>query len=465
MIAAGTKGAGRYFCPLNETAREQEYLGQLADSLLNQARRAGAAQASVTLRSELHQDARARCGKVEYRQELRPRGLELSVWRNNQRGNARIAGLAPPLIDEALSRAMAMTQGARTDNSWTYCPGLPPASLMAIDMEDLCLWHPGHADLNHLAEQALAMDQAAGEMASSESGSEGASASFTACISLLANSHGFRGWHHSTIWLQHCLAVAGASGAMQRGWDWDRQCSQVELVPASQIGSQAALRAQSRVGARVATSGIMAVLFAPDAAVWLINDLVVAVSGQIIADGTSFLSGSLGKRIFPPMICIDEKPRLPRALESMNFDNEGVATRNMPLVVDGQLERYMLDFRSAKRLGMNSTGNAGGTRNLIVNPGAKSRDELVAGLHTGLLVTELMGHQSNPHTGEFSRVVNGFMIENGEIAYPVSGTTVTGRLSDMYQAIVALGNDIETRRCIQTPSILMDALSVAGSGR
>ncbi|MCA1780213.1 MAG: TldD/PmbA family protein [Xanthomonadaceae bacterium] len=447
---------GRNCWPLDQ--HESEVLVETAQWLLGQARQRGAEQAAFTIVSALERTVHARGGVATQVEQARPRHIQLTVYTGSACGVSSTTDLDRSALLEALEHAMAIARYARPD----VHAGLPPATLLASDQTDLDLWHPCDLEPSTLAERALAMEQSVVDTGSSFC--EAAVVGFRAEISIHANSLGFVGTHATTTFLQHCIAVARDQQGMQRGWDWDQQCQWPLLSSAEQVGRQAAQRAVEQLGARPAPAGVVPVLFAPDAAVWLFNHLVEAVKGPRIAGGTSFLAGALDQAVFPDAVRIEEQPRLPRALASRNFDDEGVATRELPLIVDGRLVRFMLDCRSASRLEMESTGNAGEARNLVILPGTKSRSELVAGMSRGLLVTDLLGHDADLISGEYSRGVSGFWIENGEVAYPVQATTIAGNLREMFSRVQTVGRDVESRRWIHTPSVLIDGMTVA-SGR
>ena len=203
-------------------------------------------------------------------------------------------------------------------------------------------------------------------------------------------------------------------------------------------------------------------LFDNSVALGLIRHLVGAVSGGNLYRRSSFLLDAVGQQLFPEWVQIDEDPHLPGAARSSSFDSEGVATRQQPLIEAGILRRYVLGSYSARKLGLETTANAGGVRNLVFSPGTKRFDELVAEMGRGLIVTEVMGQGVNLVTGDYSRGASGFWVEDGRIAYPVEEITIAGNLRDMFAGLVAAGSDLETRRNVQVPSLLLDGMTVAG---
>ncbi|MFN2335245.1 MAG: metallopeptidase TldD-related protein, partial [Wenzhouxiangellaceae bacterium] len=262
---------------------------------------------------------------------------------------------------------------------------------------------------------------------------------------------------------QSCVLVARDPSGMQRDWDWDDQCRIDQLKPASETGREAARRCLRRLGAQPAPTGKTRVLFDPDTSRGLIGHLVGAVSGGNLYRRSSFLLDKCGQSIFPEWVRIDEQPHLPGASRSSSFDSEGVATTPRALVDRGVLERYVLGSYSARKLDLETTGNAGGVRNLIFQPGPHSFTEMLQKLDCGLLVTDVMGQGVNLVTGDYSRGATGFWVENGEIAWPVEEITIAANLADLFSGLVAAGDDLETRRNIQAPSLLFESMTVAGN--
>jgi PmbA protein len=281
-------------------------------------------------------------------------------------------------------------------------------------------------------------------------------------IGVYANSHGFTGSDRHTRYGQSCVLVASDDGGMQRDWDWDDRVEYGQLVEPEVTGREAARRAAARLGPRRMPKGRMPVLFTPEVALSLVRHLVGAASGGNLYRRASFLVDAAGTRILPEWVRIDERPHLAGAIRSSSFDGEGVATREAPLVRDGVLTRYVLGSYSARKLGLETTGNAGGVRNLIFAPGEQDFDGLVASMEQGLVVTEVMGQGVNLVTGDYSRGASGFRVEDGRIAHPVEEITIAGNLRDMFAGLRAAGSDLEARRNIRVPSLLIDGMTVAG---
>jgi PmbA protein len=287
-------------------------------------------------------------------------------------------------------------------------------------------------------------------------------------LSVYANSHGFVGRERGTRHSLSLALIAGDEAGMQRDYSYDTVRSAGDFMSARVLGDKAAERTLARVGARRLSTRQSAVLFSPEIARGLIGHLVGAVSGGALYRRASFLLDHAGKQVMPAWLNIVERPHLPRGQGSGAFDAEGVATRDSVLIENGVLARYVLSSYSARKLGLESTGNAGGIHNMVVEPGhadggaADDFDGMLRRLGTGLLVTEVMGQGVNTITGDYSRGAAGFWVENGEIAYPVEEITIAANLRDMYTGIVAVGADVDKRSHLLTGSILVDRMTIAG---
>ncbi len=437
---------------------EQALLSDIAQGLLRQARAGGADQAEVRLSSSLSREVSVRLGEVDTLEEARDRGVTLTVYRNKASGTATTGDLSPAALERAVRQALAIATHTQPDPAG----GLADADLMAETLEDFGRWHPATPDMNELLERARAIEAAGREVDPRIDNSEGAGVSTSAVVGVYANSHGFLGTDRYTDYGQSCVLIARDEQGMQRDWDWDDQGRFDALAAPERTGRGAAERALRRLGARRAPTGPTPVLFTPDTALGLIRHLVGAASGGNLYRRSSFLLDRCGDRIFPDFVRIDEDPHLPGALRSSSFDAEGVATKPAPLIDGGRLVRYLLGSYSARKLDLETTGNAGGVRNLRVRPGEASQAELIRRMDRGLVVTEVMGQGVNLVTGDYSRGASGYWVENGEVAYPVEEITIAGNLSDLFAGIEALGSDLETRRNVQTPSILLARMTVAG---
>ena len=436
---------------------ELDRLAEQATDLIRRARAAGASQAEVSASVETGLNLNVRLGAVETVERTRDRGFTLTVYFGQHKGSASTADLKPESIAATLAQACAIARYTEADPA----AGLADAALMAGAVPDLDLWHPWALEVD----AAVALGQRiedAGRALAGISNSEGATVSSSAQIGVYANSHGFVGRERETQHSLSCVLIAGSGESMQRDYWWDAARAAPDLMAPEAIGRKAAERTLARLGARRLGTRQCPVLFAPEAARSLLGHLVSAVSGGALYRRASFLLDHAGKAIFPAHVHLTEHPQLRRGPASAAFDAEGVTTREQPLVRAGVLERYVLGSYSARKLGLTTTGNAGGVRNLAISPGTQDFDALVRGMGRGLVVTELMGQGASTITGDYSRGASGFWVEDGAIAYPVHEVTIAGNLRQMYQNIVALGDDVDVRGTIRCGSLLIGEMTIAG---
>lgn len=450
--------AGGVNAILDNPERETELLVGIARRVLDRARAGGAGQAEVSVSSSLAREAGVRLGEVEVLEEARDRGVRVTVYCQQCSGSASTGDLRPETIDECVDRALAIARHTQTDKA----AGLAAAELMAREFPDLELWHPQDVPMADLIARAIEIEQAGLDADSRIVNSEGASVTSEAAVGIYANSHGFLGTHRGTRYSQSCVLIAQDSAGMQRDYDWDSQRRFRALNDPAVTGAEAARRTLRRLGARRVPTGPVPVLFAPEVARGLIAHLVSAVSGGALYRRASYLLDSVGQRVLPDWASLVEQPRLPGGAASACYDADGVATRESALVADGELLRYVLSAYSARRLGLQSTANAGGVRNLKLQAPTRPPSELIVEMGTGLLVTEVMGQGVNLVTGDYSRGASGFWIENGEIAWPVEEITIAGHLREMLASLRAAGDDIDTRRNVHVGSLLVDRMMVAG---
>jgi len=433
-------------------------LQEISADVLRRCKAAGASEADVAATIDTGLSVNVRLGEVETIEHTRDRGVALTVWFGKRKGSASTADLDPASIAQTVEHACAIARHTEDDPA----NGLADPALLARDFPDLDLWHPWDITAEEAVRLAVEMEDAGRAVDARIDNSDGASVQASATLAAYANSHGFagaeRGTHHS---LSVALIASDANG-MQRDYWYDSVRSAADLVPVAQIGRKAAERSIARLGARRVRTGEYPVLFAPEVARSLIGHFIGAVSGGALYRRASFLLDQLGKPVFPNWMQIAERPHIPRGLASSAFDAEGVATHDSDLVTDGVLARYILGSYSARKLGLQSTGNAGGVHNVLVKPGADDFAAMLGRLGTGLLVTELMGQGVSLITGDYSRGASGFWVEQGEIAYPVEEITIAGNLADMFSRIVAVGADVDRRSHILTGSILLERLTVAG---
>jgi PmbA protein len=443
--------------------RELDRLAELAEDVIRRARAAGASQAEVSASIDTGLNVNVRLGEVETVEHTRDRGFGLTVYFGQRKGSASTADLNADSIQATLDQACAIARYTEEDPA----AGLADAARMAKAFPELDLWHPWSID----TADAIALGQrieAAGRAHAGITNSDGASVQVGESLSVYANSHGFVGRERGTRHSLSLSLIAGDDAGMQRDYWYDSVRSAEDFMDAKALGNKAAERTLARVGARRLSTRQAPVLFAPEIARGLIGHMVGAVSGGALYRRASFLLDHAGKQIMPSWLTIVERPHLPRGQGSGNFDAEGVATRDNVLIENGVLARYVLGSYSARKLGLQSTGNAGGIHNLVVEPGhgdggkADDFNGMLRRLGTGLLVTEVMGQGVNTITGDYSRGAAGFWVENGAIAYPVEEITIAANLRDMLMGIVAVGGDVDKRSHLLTGSILLDRMTIAG---
>ncbi|MFZ5636887.1 MAG: metalloprotease PmbA [Pseudomonadota bacterium] len=443
---------------VDDSRERLDRLSELARDLLARARAQGASQAEVSCDEDRGLNVNVRMGAVESVESTRDRSIAITVYFGQRKGSASTADLRPESLAATVAQACAIARHTEDDPA----AGLADAERMATDLREFDSWHPWALDADAAVDLALACEAAGRDADPRIANSDGASVSSGESIGVYANSHGFLGSERDTHHSITCGLIAGEGDAMQRDHWYSFALAREDLETPEAVGRRTAERVLARMSPRALATGAMPVLFEAEAARTLIGHLLGAVSGSALYRGNSFLLDSLGTRVMPDWCVLRERPFLPRGLRSCAFDAEGVATREADLVRDGVLQRYLLSSYSARRLGMQTTGNAGGVFNLEVLANAGGLRELVRGMGTGLLVTELMGQGVNATTGDYSRGAAGFYVENGEIAYPVDGITIAGNLRPMLASIEAIGDDVDTRSHIRTGSILVGRMTVAG---
>jgi PmbA protein len=428
----------------------------VADALAEcAARGADTAEAAATVSSGL--SVNVRLGEVETVEHTRDKGLGITVYLGRQKGSASTSDFSPAAVVETVRAALNIARFASEDP----CAGLADEARMASDIPELDLYHPWALAAEEAIAIALESEDAARAADARISNSEGAGVSRQDGLFVYGNSHGFSGGYPSSRQSLSCTVIAGTGAGMQRDYWYSTARLAQDLEDPTAVGRHAAERTVARLDARQLAE--TPVVYAAEVARGLFQHLVTAVRGSSQYRKASFLLEHAGKRVFPEFVRIHEQPHLPRALGSAPFDGEGVATRARDLVSGGVLQGYVLDSYSARRLGLTTTGNAGGVHNLTVEPNGDDLPSLLAEMHQGLLITELMGFGINGVTGDYSRGASGFWVENGEIAYPVEEITVAGNLRDMFAGIQRIGSDVDLRGNIRCGSVLVDRMTVAGN--
>ncbi|WP_370456303.1 metallopeptidase TldD-related protein [Salinisphaera sp. Q1T1-3] len=387
------------------------------------------------------------------------RGASITVYRGGATGSATTTDLSADGLRAALGQADTIARFTETD---AYA-GLADPALMATDWPALDLFHPWPLRPDEAEARALRIETAALAADTRIGQTEGATVATEDAISAYANTHGFVGVETASRHAASCTAIArAAGGSMQREIAFSQARDAAELDTPEQIGGLAAQRALARLDAGRAPTGTAPVLFTPRVARSLWSHLFGAVSGGSLYRNASFLKDRIDTSIAAPTLGITLYPHRRRGLASAGFDADGVATRQRTLVSDGRLSGYLLSAYSARRLGLQTTGNAGGVFNADIAPGTADFETLVAGMGTGLVVTELMGQGVNLVNGDYSRGAAGWWVENGRLAHPVENATIAGNLADMLMAIEAFGNDVEYQSALRTPSVLIGGMTIAG---
>ena len=428
---------------------------------LDEARAAGATQAEADCSLQQGLNVTVRLGEVETIEYQRDRALGITVYFNGAKGSASSADLRPDAVKQMVAKACSIARHTARDEF----AGLADPADMAREIPDLDLYHPW--DLT--PEQAIAMArdcEAAGMAVDGRiTNSEGATLSTHRGVRVYGNTHGFLAGYPSSSHSLSCVLLAQDGEGMQRDYWYTAARAPGELDDLAQVGRRAGERAVARLGARQLSTRKAPVLFSADMARGFFGHLVSAVRGSSQYRKSSFLLDAAGEQLLPSFVQMRERPHLPRALASSPFDAEGVTTRDRDLVKDGVLQGYVLGSYSARKLGLKTSGNAGGIHNLLVEctAGLLSPQQMLQKLDRGLYVTEMMGQGVNGVTGDYSRGASGFWVEGGEIAYPVHEVTIAGNLRPMYQQVLALGDDVDTHGAIRTGSALVDGLTIAGS--
>ncbi|MGB0133198.1 metalloprotease PmbA [Dokdonella sp.] len=443
----------------DDSLAELDRLAELTEDVLRRCRARGASEVDVGVGVDVGLDVNVRLGEVESIEHTRDRGLSLTVYFGKCKGSASTADLHPDSIEKTIEHACAIARFTEEDP----CNGLADADLLAHDFPDLDLWHPWDITAEEAADLAQRCEEAGRNHDSRISNSEGATVQIGSSLAVGATSNGFFSRERDTRHMISAALLAEDGSGMQRDYWYESVRSASDFPDVESIGRKAAERTVARLGARKLGTTQCPVLFTPQVARSLIGHYLAAVSGGALYRRASFLVDHIGKPVFPEFVQIVERPHIRRGQASASFDAEGVATRDSDLVTDGRVARYLLGSYAARKLGMRSTGNAGGVHNVIVTHGEEDFHGLLKQMGTGLVVTELMGQGVSLLTGDYSRGASGFWVENGEIVHPVEEITIASNLREMFANIVAIGSDVDPRSHILTGSILLDRLTVAGS--
>lgn len=439
-------------------AQEQE-LRQAVSFAVALATKAGAsAEVAVTKVSGLSVSARLQ--EIENVEFTNDGALGISVYMGQQKGNASTSDLSESAIKNAVEAALAIAKYTSPDD----CTGLADKDLMAFEAPDLELYHAADVDVDKATELALQAEKAALEADERIINSNGASFNSHTGVKVYGNSHGMLQSYLSSRYSLSCSVIGGVEDALENDYEYTISREFDKLQSPIWVGENCAKKVVSRLNPQKLSTREVPVIFLNDVATGLISHFAAAISGGSLYRKSSFLLDHLGKQVLPDWFNISERPHLLRRLASTPFDSEGVRTQDREIVENGVLQTYLVTSYSGKKLGMPSTGHAGGIHNWLVKPNLTGGlTALLRQMETGLLVTDVMGQGVNIITGDYSRGASGFWVENGEIQYPVAEITIAGQLQDMLKNMVAVADDIEHRSNIQTGSILLDKMKISGN--
>lgn len=434
-------------------------LQEMSEKVLRLAKEAGASAAEAEVNLGFGQNVSVRMSETETIEYNRDKGVSVSVYFGQQKGHASTSDLSPQALQDTVAAACNIARYTAKDE---FC-GLANADLMATHIPDLDLHHPWDISVDSAIELAKVCEAEAISVDARITNSEGAAISTYEGMFAYANTHGFNAGYASSRHSLSCSVIADdGQDNMQRDYWYSSARSSDDLESAEYVGRLAGERTVRRLGSQRIKTAQVPVMFDASLSSGLISHLISAISGGSLYRKSSFLLDSLGKQIMSPSVTIEEQPHLLRGLGSSPFDNEGVATHSRTLVKDGVLQGYVLSSYSARKLGMQSTGNAGGNHNLIVSHGSLDFNGMLKAMDTGLLVTELLGHGINMVTGDYSRGAAGFWVEKGVIVHAVEEITIAGNLAEMFKHIIAIGNDVLVQGSKQVGSVLIEGMTVAG---
>jgi PmbA protein len=433
-------------------------LKQAVEDLLAEAKKHGADAAEAGVSAQTGLAVTVRLGETETIEHTSDNGLGITVFFGKRKGSANTTDLSPDAIRESVAAACRIAKYTSEDPA----AGLADPEMLAREIPDLDLYHPWDIDADSAATLARLCEDAARSTDERIRNSEGATLHTQRSAFVYGNSHGFVAGYPTTRHSLSCAVIAQQGDDMQRDYWYDSGRVPGEIADPASIGQRAAERAVARLDARKLGTRTCPVLFRSDIAPGLLRSLFGAIRGHAVYRKSTFLLDRVGDSIFPDWVQITEDPLQPRGPASAPFDNEGVATRPRELIKDGVLQGYLLDTYAARKLGLQSTGHAGGVRNGRIASSGESFEQLLAKMQRGVLVTELMGQGTNLVTGDYSRGAAGFWVENGEIQYPVEEITVAGNLAEMFRNLVAVGNDDAIPSSIKTGSWLFENMTVGG---
>ena len=445
--------------PASRSLEDQESLRTIVQKMLDEAVKQGASQAEAAANHDIGLSVTARLGDVENLEYTNDRGVGVTVYVDSRKGSATTSDFSDSALVEAINKAITFAKHTAPDEH----AGLADADRMATDIPDLSLAHEWNLQSRDAIDIAIECEDAARAYDKRISNSEGATVSSSSGSCAYGNTHGFLASFPRSSHSISCMVIGEADGDMQRDYFYSTSRDSALLDSPQMIGETAAIRTINRLGARKIKTMKAPVVFSAELARGFVGHAIGAVSGGAQYRRSTFLLDAAGERIFPEFVQIQERPHIPGGLASAPYDAEGVATADRDLITDGVLQGYILGSYSARRLGLQSTGNAGGAHNLLVAGNVDDQQHLLTDMGTGLLVHELIGQGVNGVTGDYSRGAVGFWVENGEVAYPVHEITIAGNLRDLYLRISAIGKDQDMRGGIRCGSLLVDKMAIAGA--
>lgn len=443
---------------LPELVNEQQYKQTVTD-MLAIAKSLGATQAEVGLHCSVGLNVSVRKSEVETLEFNRDKAIGITVYCGQSKGSTSTTDIGADSLRSTVEAAINLAKLTEPDSF----AGLADVKDLAQEQKPLDLYHPWDLAVEEAILLATKCEKAALSYDKKIVNSDGATVSTAQAFHVYGNSHGFLGYYPTSRHSLSCSVIAQDQHGMERDYQYTLSRKAAELEGADKIGQEASMRALKRLNAKKLPTQKLPVIFHSQVASGILNHFINAISGGRLFRKTSFLLDSLEQQIFPEFVNLYERPHLLSGLGSAPFDSDGVRTADKDIVKNGVVKSYILSAYSSRKLGMQNTGNAGGVHNLFIDTGNDNLEGLIRKMDRGLLITELMGQGINYVTGDYSRGAAGFYVENGEIQYPVHEVTIASNLRQMFKNLVAVGNDVDKRSSVQTGSLLIDDMMLAGS--
>ena len=438
---------------------DQKELEDIVAMVLDYARQNDVDQAEVAATHDIGLTATVRLGEVESLEYTNDRGVGITVFKDHRKGGASTSDFNPSALRDAVNKACSIAELTAADK---YA-GLADPETMATDPPDLDLAYNWHLESKAAIRIAVECEDAARAYDKRITNSEGATIGTSGGVRAYANTHGFLAAYPKTSHSLSCIVIGEQNGSMERDYWYTSARDPASLDSATMVGEKAARRTVERLGARKLQTINAPIIYAPEMARGFIGHAIRAIAGGAQYRRSSFLLDAMGETIFPDFVCIEERPHIPGGIASAPYDAEGVRTVDRDLVVGGVLQGYLLSSYSARKLGLVTTGNAGGAHNLLVPGNGGDMQSMMKEMGSGLIVHELIGQGVNAVTGDYSRGAVGYWVEGGEIAYPVHEITIAGNLRDLYQRVERIGDDQDLRGGIRCGSVLVSEMKIAGS--